>query len=265
MEFIFDKSQLQDMHQIISLYKEFDRYKEYTREDLYYHILPSIKLNQYKIIKENNNVVAFANWAYLDSNSEKEYIKTKDFSNGEGKIFGIDVLINKKFKNYRTWINYSYTKNQFKFLDLENTFFPSSHDITNYFSWSHAFKYKNYEFSLGWMHRTGNPYTEAPELKTNTNNGNLVIVLDTNNMNSKRLPKYHRLDTSITYSFNFSENWKGKFGISILNIYNQKNIISRTYTAMPTLNSDNTISYELAKADKLSLGITPNFVFRVYF
>ncbi|MDO6745010.1 TonB-dependent receptor plug domain-containing protein [Tenacibaculum soleae] len=191
--------------------------------------------------------------------------QTKDFSNGEGKIFGIDILINKKFRNYRTWVNYSYTKNQFKFLDLENTFFPSNHDITNYFSWSHAFKYKNYEFSLGWMHRTGNPYTEALELKTNTNNENLVIVLDTNNMNSKRLPKYHRLDTSITYSFNFSENWKGKFGISILNIYNQKNIINRTYTAMPTLNSDNTISYELAKADKLSLGITPNFVFRVYF
>jgi hemolysin-activating ACP:hemolysin acyltransferase len=30
-------------------------------------------------------VVAFANWAYLDSNSEKEYIKTKDFSNQSWK------------------------------------------------------------------------------------------------------------------------------------------------------------------------------------
>ena len=81
MTFIFDKSQLQDMHQIISLYKSFDKYKEFTREDLYYHILPSIKLNQYKTIKENNKVVSFANWAFLDNISEKEYKKTGDFSN----------------------------------------------------------------------------------------------------------------------------------------------------------------------------------------
>ncbi|WBX72487.1 TonB-dependent receptor plug domain-containing protein [Tenacibaculum retecalamus] len=191
--------------------------------------------------------------------------QTTDFSNGEGKIFGIDLLINKKFKNYRTWINYSYTKNQFKFLDLENTFFPANHDITNYFSWSHAFKYKNYEFSLGWSHRSGNPYTKALELKTDTNTGSLLIVLDTDHINSNRLPKYHRLDGSITYSFSFSEKWKGKLGFSILNIYNQKNIISRSYTAIPILNNDNTITFELGKIDKLSLGINPNLVFRVSF
>ena len=34
MEFIFDKSQLQDMHQIISLYKEFDKYKEFNQADI---------------------------------------------------------------------------------------------------------------------------------------------------------------------------------------------------------------------------------------
>jgi len=42
MTFIFNKSQLQDMQNIISLYKSFDKYKEFTREELYYHILPSI-------------------------------------------------------------------------------------------------------------------------------------------------------------------------------------------------------------------------------
>ncbi|QXP74042.1 TonB-dependent siderophore receptor [Tenacibaculum sp. AHE14PA] len=191
--------------------------------------------------------------------------QTTDFSKGTGKIFGIDILVNKKFNNYITWINYSYSKNQFKFLDLENKFFPSNHDITNYFSWSHAFKFNNYEFSLGWIHRTGNAYTPISNFIIDANTGSPIIILDTDNINSERLPKYHRLDASVTYSFNFSDKWKGKLGFSILNIYNQKNIINRSYTAVPFINNTNEIDYRLETVDKRSLGVTPNLVFRVSF
>ncbi|AZJ35656.1 hypothetical protein D6T69_09045 [Tenacibaculum singaporense] len=190
--------------------------------------------------------------------------QTADFSNGKGKVYGIDVLINKKFNNYRTWVNYSYTKNRFKFLDLENKFFPANHDITNYFSWSHAYKLNNYEFSLGWIHRTGNPYTAVKEFYTD-DNGAPHINLDSDNINALRLPNYSRFDASMTYSFNFSKRWKGKLGFSLLNIFNKKNILSRTYNAIPIRNSDNQIEYKLKEVNKISLGITPNFVFRVNF
>lgn len=190
--------------------------------------------------------------------------QTDDFSNGKGKVYGIDLLINKKFNNYRTWVNYSYTKNRFKFLDLENKFFPANHDITNYFSWSHAYKLNNYEFSLGWIYRTGNPYTAVKEFYTD-DEGAPYIYLDSDNINALRLPNYSRIDASMTYSFNFSERWKGKFGFSLLNIFNNKNILSRTYNAIPVRNSDNQIEYKLKEVDKMSLGITPNLVFRVRF
>ncbi|REH48924.1 outer membrane receptor protein involved in Fe transport [Tenacibaculum gallaicum] len=190
--------------------------------------------------------------------------QTSDFSNGKGKIYGIDILINKKFNNYRTWINYSYTKNRFKFLDLENKFFPANHDITNYFSWSHAYKLNNYEFSLGWIFRTGNPYTAIKRFYTD-DEGAPRIIIDSDNINGLRLPNYSRLDASVTYSFSFSEKWKGKLGFSLLNIFNKKNILNRTYNAIPIRNSDNEIEYKLKEVDKISLGITPNFVFRVNF
>ncbi|MDX8554821.1 TonB-dependent receptor plug domain-containing protein [Tenacibaculum sp. 1B UA] len=190
--------------------------------------------------------------------------QTSDFSNGKGKIYGIDILINKKFNNYRTWINYSYTKNRFKFLDLENTFFPANHDITNYFSWSHAYKLNNYEFSLGWIFRTGNPYTAIKRFYTDDEDAPRIII-DSDNINGLRLTNYSRLDASMTYSFNFSEKWKGKLGFSLLNIFNKKNILNRTYNAIPIRNSDNEIGYKLKEVDKISLGITPNFVFRVNF
>jgi len=114
MEFIFDKSQLQDMQQIISLYKKFDRNKEYTREDLYYHILPSIKLNQYKIIKENNKVVSFANWAYLDNVSEQEFKKTGDFPNESWKsgpnAWVIDVVSKINGAKITHWLRHNFKK-----------------------------------------------------------------------------------------------------------------------------------------------------------
>ena len=114
MKFIFDKSQLQDMHQIISLYKKFDRNKQYTREDLYYHILPSIKLNQYKIIKENNKVVSFANWAYLNNASEQEFKKTGDFSNESWKSgdnpWVIDVVSKINGAKITHWLRHNFKK-----------------------------------------------------------------------------------------------------------------------------------------------------------
>ena len=122
MTFIFDKSQLQDMHQIISLYKSFDKYKEFTREELYYH----------KTIKENNKVVSFANWAFLDNSSEKEYKKTKDFSNKSWKSgsnpWVIDVVSQTNGAKMANWLRHFFKKfkwmrsnNNFKFDGISNT------------------------------------------------------------------------------------------------------------------------------------------------
>ena len=130
MKFIFDKSQLQDMHQIISLYKKFDRNKEYTREELYYHILPSIKLNQYKTIKENNKVVAFANWAYLDTNSEKEFKKTGDFSNESWKsgdnAWVIDVVSKINGAKITHWLRHNFKKVNWMRSDKNFKFYRTS-------------------------------------------------------------------------------------------------------------------------------------------
>lgn len=114
MNFIFDKDVLQDMQTIISLYKKFDRYKDNTRESLYYHILPSIKLKQYKIHKDKDgNVIAFTNWAFLDKEAEEQFIKTASIDddkwNSGNKAWHIDTVCVKDIKKVMAW-----TKNYFK-------------------------------------------------------------------------------------------------------------------------------------------------------
>ena len=184
---------------------------------------------------------------------------TLDFSTGESDIKGVDILLKKTINNYRTWLGYSFVKNDFKFKNLNNNEdFPANFHITNQINWSHSYTWNNLSFSLGWNYRTGAPYTKGLGLD---DTDNVTIVYD--KINNERLSNYHRLDFSSTYKFNFSpkEKWKGKIGLSIFNLYNRKNTLSRTYEV--GFNSDgNNVLREL---EKTSLGITPNLIFRVEF
>jgi hypothetical protein len=106
--------------------------------------------------------------------------------------------------------------------------------------------------ALGWRWQTGKPFT-ASDLGTDGLEFNEGI-------NTKRLPDYHRLDFSSTYSFSFSETnrLKGKIGLSIRNVYNRKHLISREYLG------NNDFNNEIEVIDKFSLGFTPNLMFRLY-
>jgi hemolysin-activating ACP:hemolysin acyltransferase len=114
MKFIFNKEKLKDMHDVISLYLKFDRYKRYSRVQIYSHLLPCFILNQYKIHKDNdNNMIAFTNWAYLDKETEDRFtrtgiIKQKDWKSGD-RTWHIDTLCIGDIKKVMAW-----TKKYFK-------------------------------------------------------------------------------------------------------------------------------------------------------
>ncbi|EDP96850.1 putative outer membrane protein probably involved in nutrient binding [Kordia algicida OT-1] len=186
------------------------------------------------------------------------------FTEGKSNIYGVDVLIEKKINDYQTWMSYSYTDNKFEFSLINNGLtFPGNYDIRHYFRWAHSYTINNFKFSLGWNYRTGTPYTPVTS-QTQANGDLFVFIGDTN---STRIPDYHRLDFSGTYTFNFDKknNWKGKIGFSLLNIYDRKNLLERYYEIRPFLNQDDNVQFRLETVDKFSLGLTPNLVFRVDF
>ena len=183
------------------------------------------------------------------------------FLEGKSNIIGVDVLIKKRIADYSTFLSYTLSNNKYKFNAINNgASFNGNQDTKHQFSWSHAYRYKEFDFSLGWNYRTGIPYTNASELLQDNQQD---YYINYGQINAKRLPDYHRLDFSATYKFLFSKNEKvkGKIGFSLLNIYNQKNILSRKYDIR--LDADD--EAKLQEQDKFSLGVTPNFVFRFNF
>ena len=101
MDFIFNKEIVEDMRNIISLYEKFDKYKKYKKEDIFFHILPSIKLKQYKIHKDGDTVIGFTNWAFLNKKVEKSFMKTADLKdkdwNSGNRLWHIDTICIKNF------------------------------------------------------------------------------------------------------------------------------------------------------------------------
>jgi len=184
-------------------------------------------------------------------------IKDFQFNVGESSVKGADFFIKKQLKNFKTTLGYtlSSTKNNFEGLN-ENESFPSNADINHNLIWTNAYFYKKFKFALGWRWHTGKPFSKAIDIKEDSS-GEMFLIYD--GINQYRLPNYSRIDFSSTYNFNISKekNIRARIGVSVLNIFNQENIINRSYTIDQSSNTINS-------ADTKSLRRVFNMMFRVF-
>jgi hypothetical protein len=172
---------------------------------------------------------------------------------GNYQIKGIDFLINKQFSSFSTWLSYSYAKNNYNFDDLNNRErFPNNLDIRHATTFAGTYTVENFKLALGVNWHSGKPTTLPSEIQDSSNNR-----IEYSDPNSERLNDYLRTDFSTTYTFKLSPKSTAIIGVSIWNLFNQKNIINTYYTT----DDDNNIN----TVENLSLGITPNVSLRVHF
>ncbi|NQY06065.1 MAG: TonB-dependent receptor plug domain-containing protein [Flavobacteriaceae bacterium] len=189
-----------------------------------------------------------------------------EYSEGENDIFGVDFLIKKRIKNFRTWLSYSVSKSELRFDELQNAKFPGNFDQRHTLTFSNTLKVNEFQFSLGWTFSSGKPYSEPVGINSTIDgSGDEQSELIFNGQNNKRLGSYHRLDASAVYDFNLvkNKNIKARAGVSALNLYNRENEIDKVFKIdQNTLNSDDA---QIIEQTRIGLGITPNIVFRVTF
>lgn len=172
---------------------------------------------------------------------------------GRYRIQGIDFLINKQFNKFSTWLSYSFSKNNYRFNDLNfgNTF-PNTVDVRHALTFAGTYTYNKLKLALGLNWHTGKPFTE-PDNNTPITNS----IINYSSPNSRNIDDYLRLDMSATYSFKLNKKNDALIGVSIWNILDRDNTINKYYT----IRSNNSIS----NIENRSLGITPNLSFRVKF
>ena len=91
---------MDDLLDIIGLYKDhYPLWKNETIKDIYYHVYPSLQLNQYSINRDDNGIYGFTNWAFLDESTEQKFLDERsldinDWNTGD-RTWVIDTIIQK--------------------------------------------------------------------------------------------------------------------------------------------------------------------------
>lgn len=142
---------------------------------------------------------------------------------GNGMAYGAEFFINKTQGNFTGWIGYtlSWTNQKFPLLNNGETF-PAKYDRRHDISIVSSYKFgQKWSVSAVFVYGSGNAITLPTAYYIVDNR----LVESFSKLNAYRLPAYHRLDVSATYTPQHKKphKWEGSWTFSVYNIYNRHN------------------------------------------
>lgn len=212
----------------------------------------------YKFIK---NRVNYIDGADLIANQAIEQV----ILNGKSQAYGLEVLLKKNSGNLQGWLSYTLSKSEQKTPGRTpdepginqgqwyNTPYDKTHDISLTASYSLS---DNWSLAGNFIFQTGRPTTYP--IGQYQYEGTTFPNFGSRNKN--RLPFYHRLDFSATYTPmpKKKSGWRGEWVFSVYNIYDRKNAASLTFREDLETNQN--------EAVKLSIfGIIPSITYNFRF
>lgn len=154
-------------------------------------------------------------------------------TNGTGKSYGIEFLLQKKGGPVTGWIAYTYSKTTRKFENINyGRAFPFKYDRNHDISMVYLQRIKsNIQLSATWVYGTGNPFTLATgRYRMITGPEDNLDILGTSegygqiygDLNSYRMRAYHKLDVGI--NFYKEVRWGERtLSFNVYNLYNRQN------------------------------------------
>lgn len=169
------------------------------------------------------------------------------YSRGTARISGIDLLVKRRFKHFKSWLSYSYSKANYEFLALNSEAFPATYDQRHVLQWVNLFKKNKWEYSLGLTYKSGLPFTNALAIQNN--------AIEFAGLNSSRLGNYFKIDASVLYEIKTKGRARTYIAASIQNVIDRQNTLSRQFRID---RNDRTEEARLVTFDTIGLGLTPN-------
>jgi hypothetical protein len=210
--------------------------------------------------KSAKNVLDYKDGAQLLLNDHLE----TDLLSGEGKAYGVELMIRKKMGKLNGWINYTFSRSLRKFDNIfkeeqinQGRWYAANEDrpnMINFFgNWEIT---RRHTLSINFNYATGRPVT-APVSTFLIENFPVVFF---ENRNELRIPDYHRMDLSFTVEGNHKKNkiWSGSWTFSVYNLYGRKNAFSVFFRDNP---GEPPMAYRFAVLGVPLPSVTYNFKF----
>jgi hypothetical protein len=146
---------------------------------------------------------------------------------GKGWSYGMEFMVKKNIGATTGWLSYTLAKTQRKIPGIsEGNAYSPRYD-------------RRHDLSLVLVHKLSEKVSLAGNFIYSTGaavsfpiakysiNGAVIDFYDNANRNADRMPSYHRMDLSLTYTPQRKhKKWEGSWNFSIYNVYNRKNPFS---------------------------------------
>lgn len=179
----------------------------------------------------SNLVVSRANTDFYSGLSTEDYNALPRYTNdAEGEAWGFEFFTNKTLSDdWYGWLSIAYSETKRKNL-ITGESFKYAYDqpwivnlVSNYQLNQH------WQIGFKWRYQSGQLITPiiGAEDANDTDNPDLFNPIYAD-LNSKRLPDYHRLDVRADRSFKY-DNWQMDLYFEVLNLYGQENVVGYDY------------------------------------
>lgn len=187
-----------------------------------------ININRDKIFEDNT------------TNAHRPEELKKNFVIEQGRVRGFDVVLKYDRKRFYFWAVYSLTYNDRwvgnninKVVTNYPPNFDRRHNVNLVTSYTFG-KKKQWELNGRWNYGTGFPFTPTQgyinqlnpqgNINYNFNNANGTLNYIPGDLNSARLPDYHRFDVGVKYRYRWTDKTTLEVNAGATNIYNRENI-----------------------------------------
>jgi hypothetical protein len=146
---------------------------------------------------------------------------------GEGRAYGIELLIKKKKGKFSGWLGYTLSRTERQIQGINNSdWYPSRQDRTHEVTVVGVYDYsEKLSFSAAWIYYTGNAVT-FPSGKYQVDGETYLVYTE---RNGYRMPDYHRLDLSVTWYRKKTAKYESNWNFSLYNAYGRENAFSISF------------------------------------
>ncbi|TBX70354.1 TonB-dependent receptor [Flavobacterium silvisoli] len=198
--------------------------------------------------KKVKNRIDYIDGADLIANEALEQV----ILNGEMRAYGLEILLRKNTGKLNGWIAYTLSKSQQRTpgrtpqeTGINNgAWYNSGYDklhnlsVTSSYNWN-----PKWSFGANFVLQSGQPVTHPNGQYQYGDDGETITIPSYGLRNGDRLPVYHHLDLSATYTPkpNKKKGWQSEWVFSIYNVYGRKNAASISFRQNETTGANEAV------------------------